>query len=267
MNSCERSKIIPIKYGLIDVLTDDEVSKSINIIENLFDYWVKRESPESDVYTLGATLYQDLRHPAGLIYYVHNARKTNPVLLKNFSWLYEIVLNKLTIEFGEKFELSDGIGFPGFQIFGHAPGKLNSDFTVQVMQTPIAGIHFDAQYMDLIKYWKANFQDDYDLKNPMSFTLALELPKNGGAMSTWGVDDYERNSEYERYLKNLNYSKHEYGYLGPPNVVPYTPGKMFYFVGDMLHQIAPAYKMDYDDRRITLQGHAIKCKGVWRTYF
>lgn len=259
---CKRE---PLKHGFIDVLTPLQVQKVINTIEDLRDKWVQRY--DADAYTLGATLYEDLKHQAGIINYVHIAKIMNPILFENFEWLYAIVLEKLSLEFKEPFQLTDKLGYPGFHIFGHPRGQLNSKTTMQVMETPVAAIHHDRQYNDLMQYWRGSFQKDVDLHNPISFTLALELPKNGGGLSTWGVSDYEINNDYTKYLKSLDYSNHEYGYLGPPDVVPYTVGKMFYFVGDMLHQISPAYKMDYNDRRITLQGHAIKCREIWRVYF
>jgi len=42
---------------------------------------------------------------------------------------------------------------------------------------------------------------------------------------------------------------------------------MFYFIGSLVHQIAPAYNADFNDRRLSLQGHGVKCDGVWQLYF
>ena len=50
-------------------------------------------------------------------------------------------------------------------------------------------------------------------------------------------------------------------------VVPYTIGKLMYHTGHVLHQIIPGYKLQDGDRRMTLQGHGIKCDGIWRLYF
>jgi len=258
-------KKTPEKYGFINVLNDNDVNKTIHAIENLYDYWVQRHNIDS--YILGAALYEHQKDYGGIINYFNIAKIMNPILLENFGWLYEILLEKLSIELAEPFEITDIIGYPGFHIFGHPHGKLNSDVSIQMMQTLLANIHSDIQGNLLVDYWKETFQSDFDLSNPMSFTLALELPKNGAGLSTWGINDYEKNDDYEKYLKSLDYKKFPYEYLGPPDIVPYTVGNMFYFFGDMLHQIAPAYKMDYNDRRITMQGHAIKCKGIWRVYF
>ncbi|BCU98447.1 MAG: hypothetical protein CM15mV22_0790 [Eurybiavirus sp.] len=43
-------------------------------------------------------------------------------------------------------------------------------------------------------------------------------------------------------------------------VVPYKIGQLFYHTGHVLHQIV-GYKLDVWDRRITLQGHGVKCDG------
>jgi hypothetical protein len=255
---------VPIKSGLIDVLNTDEVTQAIIDVEQLYEHWVKRY--DADAYTLGATLYEDIKPLGGIYNYMEIVKDSNPILIKQFKWLYDIVISKLSEEIGPA-QLDGKLGYPGFHIFGHPPNKLNSDITLQVMQTPIAAIHYDRQYNDLLPYWNSCFLQNYDLSMPISFTLALELPKNGGGLSTWGTNKYEIDDEYSTYVKSLDYSNHEQGHLGPPNIVPYSLGKMFYFIGDMLHQIAPAYNMSYNDRRITMQGHGIKCNGIWRIYF
>jgi len=66
-------------------------------------------------------------------------------------------------------------------------------------------------------------------------------------------------------MKELDYSK--WGDYGEPTVVPYEAGKMFWFIGKLVHQIAPAYNADFNDRRLSLQGHGVKCDGVWQLYF
>jgi hypothetical protein len=38
-------------------------------------------------------------------------------------------------------------------------------------------------------------------------------------------------------------------------------------MGQAKHQIAPAFNCEPRDRRITLQGHGVRCDGVWRLYF
>jgi succinylglutamate desuccinylase len=51
-----------------------------------------------------------------------------------------------------------------------------------------------------------------------------------------------------------------------PNYIEYKVGKLFYHKGHTIHQINKR-KMEYGDRRITLQAHAVRCDGVYRVYF
>ena len=51
----------------------------------------------------------------------HKHRKImNPVLRKHFTWLYDILLEKLSTQFGPC-EIVNELGHPGFHIFGHKP--------------------------------------------------------------------------------------------------------------------------------------------------
>jgi len=47
----------------------------------------------------------------------------------------------------------------------------------------------------------------------------------------------------------------------------YTIGKMIYRIGDIAHQILKKTEFRSHDRRITLQGHGVKCDNVWQLYF
>ena len=106
-----------------------------------------------------------------------------------------------------------------------------------------------------------------DLENCLSFTLCIAAPKHGAGLSTWGEESlkcYEIDNEYTKYVK----SKGGYAQHGPPDVViPYTPGKMFYFIGPLQHQMSPGMNISADDARITLQGHGVKVNGIWELYF
>ncbi|MCP5507982.1 MAG: hypothetical protein H7A37_06755 [Chlamydiales bacterium] len=53
----------------------------------------------------------------------------------------------------------------------------------------------------------------------------------------------------------------------PVHYLPYEEGKILIHDGLTLHQIAPAEKMQPDDERITLQGHALFCDGAWRLHW
>ena len=134
------------------------------------------------------------------------------------------------------------------------------------MEQPSATIHVDLQHEQHDFLW--NHFADVDLTNTLSFTLPLQVPTNGGGLNTWeeeSMKQYEIDNKYTKHMKELDYSK--WGDYGEPTVVPYKAGEMFWFIGSLVHQIAPAYNADFNDRRISLQGHGVKCDGVWQLYF
>lgn len=259
--------------GFVDTLPSTHIQPALDRIDQLYECcWVRRgiycgdggfsanDQYPIDFYTLGSVTYID--GLANLPEYYRYARDMNPILKDFFGWLYDIVLNKLDEEIGPC-ELIDELAHPGFHIFGHPPGKGPSPYTYMVMQKPLATIHYDLQHEKHIEIWKQ--YKDHDLENPLTFTLALELPQNGAGLNTWeepSVSKYDPNSDFTNGMRKLEYKDY-----GPPTVVQYEVGKMFYFIGSLLHQIAPSYKPLASDRRITLQGHGIKCDGVWKIYF
>ena len=134
------------------------------------------------------------------------------------------------------------------------------------MEQPSATIHVDLQHEQHDFLW-SHFKE-VDLENTLSFTLPIQVPMNGGGLNTWeeeSMKQYEIDNEYTKHMKELDYSK--WGDYDEPTVVPYTAGEMFYFIGSLVHQIAPAYNADFNDRRLSLQGHGVKCDGVWQLYF
>ena len=48
---------------------------------------------------------------------------------------------------------------------------------------------------------------------------------------------------------------------------PYRIGGLVLHSGHKVHQIAPANDGQRGDERITLQGHGIRCGGVWNLYW
>lgn len=261
--------------GFIDTLSDNQRKMVSSYVDLFEDYWVPRgvycsytnsfiqdtKNP-IDFYTIGAVTYID-----GLVNlqdYYRYAKQVNPILIEYFGWLYSIVLDKLQDQIGPC-DLINDLGHPGFHIFGHKPGKSIRPKTSEFLSKPLATIHYDLQQDKHKKIWQQF--DSYDLDECLSFTLAIEVPKSGAGLNTWeeeSVVKYDPDNTFTKKMKSLDYNDHE----PPKAVVPYTEGKMFYFIGKLLHQIAPAVEdADPNDRRITLQGHGVKCDGIWRVYF
>jgi|TARA_S200000501_G_C20697062_1_gene687828 hypothetical protein len=275
--------------GSIDVLSDKQTKQTIKSVEKLEKVWIRRAPIPMDFFTVGACTYQE--GCESIVKYHKHRSVMNPVLKKHFSWLYDIVVDKLSEVFGPA-EIVDELGYPGFHIFGHKPNKISDPRCVKRFHQPLASLHVDIQYKEHIAYW--NTYDEVDFEDPLSFTLPIELPKNGGGLWLWNwlnlpsdeIDkfnfqgDENKDETIRGYMGNMdprdspefwaNSSislKYDAIYDTKPMAVPYEVGKLFYHTGHILHQIIPGYNLDGSDRRITLQGHGVKCDGIWKIYF
>jgi hypothetical protein len=261
-----------ITSGYLDVLDQSGIDGALQTIDMMHEWWIPRGTYSSntgfasntldpiDFYTLGPATYIDCMFSNQV--YNMMTMQTNPILKEYFGWLYDNVIYHLYHEVGPC-RLNDKLAYPGFHIFGCKPGQPPKPGTKDHMERPSATIHVDLQQEKHNEVWQ-DYQE-VDLDNCLSFTLCLEVPKTGAGLNTWedeSVKCYEINDKYTKAIKSL-----EYGAYGPPTVIPYIPGKMFYFIGPLKHQIAPAYDLTFNDRRITLQGHGVKCDGVWEIYF
>ena len=275
--------------GFIDVLSEEQSTKAVKLVDNLEKVWIRRAPDPMDFFTVGACTY--LEGCESISKYHKHRAILNPVLKKNFDWLYDIVCEKISAELGPA-ELLDSLAFPGFHVFGHKPGQVSHPGCVERMQKPLASLHVDIQYREHPCIW--NTFDEVDLEEPLSFTLPIELPENGGGLWVWDwlsldddwirkfnfQDDSQKDSTIKKFMEDVDPRENkefwdngslpfDYNaiYDTKPMVIPYTVGKLFYHTQHILHQIIPGYKPSNVDRRITLQGHGIKCDGIWRLYF
>jgi hypothetical protein len=181
--------------------------------------------------------------------YFEKAARLNPVLEKNFGWLYAKLTRSLGEHLGGECAFEPRAGRPGFHVF----------LPVPLFQRSLASIHVDLQY-ELLD-WSGHKQPDFS--NPMSFTLSVVLPRRGGGLHTWDVP-YEALRGLSRdEIVRLVSSR-------PPEFRPYASGGVVLHSGHTLHQIAPLPDIepgDARDARITLQGHAIRSDGTWWLYW
>ena len=266
--------------GSIDVLDHEQSNKVVEFIDKLEKIWVRREQEPIDFFTIGACTYQD--GVQSIEKYHAHREMINPVLLHHFKWLYDIVIDKFSELIGP-IQVVNELGYPGFHIFGHKPGQISHPICTEAFQKPSASLHFDHQYEEHTDYWDKF--DDVDLKETVSFTLPVELPKNGGGLWIWGtqdVNDLDENAMFKKYMDLFDprydrafwqnktspaLSEYDPIYDDKPIVLPYEVGKAHYHIGPVWHQIMPGYKLSDVDRRISLQGHGVKCDGIWRFYF
>ena len=264
-----------MRSGYLKVLDQQGIDNTIERVDLLKEWWIPRgiycgeggftasEENPVDFYTLGVATYID--GITDIQYYYDYIKSQNPVFKDYFSWLYDLVIYNLWGEIGEC-KIADFLAYPGFHIFGTKPNEQPKMATKMYMEQPSATIHVDLQHEQHEFLW-SHFKE-VDLENTLSFTLPLQVPMNGGGLNTWeeeSMKQYEIDNKYTKHMKELDYSK--WGDYDEPTVVPYNIGEMFWFIGPLVHQIAPAYNADFNDRRISLQGHGVKCDGVWQLYF
>jgi len=250
-------------HGFIPVFSHDECASIAALVDEEVSRWTRREMWPVDFYTLGAASYLDAI--ADLDGYYALARDQNPALRARFSWVYDVVIARLARVFG-RCTLHDPLAYPGFHVFGHRPSSTNNAVTVNAMESLIASIHIDRQYAPHHALW-STFAD-IDMAHPLTFTIAIELPAQGAGLCVWDDDSvgiYDDGSAFAAHVRGLDYPGLRT--VPVPRVVPYRAGELFYFMSDLRHQIAPSLSLSPRDRRITLQGHGLRCDGAWRLYF
>lgn len=264
-----------IQSGILTVLNQDGIDNTLERINLSKEWWVPRgiysgektkfaanEDNPIDFYTIGAATYMD-----DSMLYAMIAEEAGEMMREYFEWLYQCIRYHLTPEIGPC-RISEELAPPGFHIFAPKPDEMPRMASKEYLERPCATIHFDEQHLSHRALWLSyrNTGNVVDLDNTLSFTLCLAAPETGAGLSTWGEESvkcYDLNDEYSKHVKSL-----EYGEFGPPDaVIPYTPGKMFYFIGPLQHQMSPGMNLGFDDKRITLQGHGIKVNDCWELYF
>jgi hypothetical protein len=226
----------------ISVLAEDECGLVARELRSLASRWCQRR-PRLPFYTLGAAAYLDARSaPAA---YASRAASENPLLCERFGWLHERVGAALRDLLGGPTRIAPEHAAPGFHLYLSHP----------LFEQPIAEVHFDRQQHRLD--WGASA---VDWEEPISFTLPIALPRDGGGLHTWDVSFAEmaplaREARRERFQA----ARRTYE--------PYRLGEMVVHSGHLLHQAAPGVRLVDEDERFTMQGHALRRDGVWELYW
>lgn len=263
----------------IECLNQKELLKCFNLVDGLKDDY--QDLPEGfNFKTLGAASYlhygnEDAGAEQDGSKYHSIKDKVNPILIKNFKWLYDIIIDKLSKELNNPCEISDqyNLAFPGFHIF----------YPYEGCEEVCHPAHLDYQWAYHLEYLKEKFELVDDSKF-LTFTLSIKLPHNGAGLYYWNLPDDNKqysfaesedivqetlNSANDLFSKsNGSISKEEYETVTNPSILNYKEGFMTMFTQPVLHQIMPFFKgWKEDDIRITLQGHGIMCDNIWRLYF
>lgn len=227
----------------LNVLTFSECQEIRSLVYALKECWLKR-NPFVPFYTLGAASYIDAAKNQQDYY--SKAQQYNPILHKRLEWLYKRLAETLTQFLKAPTSYQHSLALPGFHIY----------LACKLFEQPIASIHCDLQYK--LVNWE--FPEQTDFTKPISFTLAISLPKFGGGLNLWEVHAQEilklPRSEIQQLIKSRAKSFY-----------PYQVGQIIIHSGHTIHQISSGKNIQPDDERITLQGHGIFSQDSWQLYW
>jgi len=227
----------------LQLLNAEECTQACRQIDELEPHWLQR-LPGLPYYTLGAASYLDAARDPGL--YSQRVAQYNPLLATELGWLHDRVRLALAAHTGVHFVQAPEAARPGFHIFGFH----------QQFRQPMASIHFDRQHEDVP--WQN--RHELDPSELLSFTLPIRLPRSGAGLNTWNIHWRDRRRDGIIGPEQLAQSR-------PATYVPYREGVLMVHSGNLLHQIASVPQMQPGDRRITLQGHALKRNGIFQMYW
>ena len=253
----------------VKTFSEEDCNKIEKTVDDLDKLWVNRSCErrfqyetetvisKAPFWTLGAVSYLDAVTDKDM--YDKHRDYLNPVLYKKFNWIYEIIRERLQSDLKEPVIIDEFLAHPGFHIFATKIGTTIEPEYLRLFEQPLGSVHVDVQYEEHYDYWQ-KFKE-VDFENTLSFTIPVKLPKNGGGLYTW--DD-----KVDPYSFNYTTNKTKLSELESASVTNlYNTGEMIYFIGHLLHQMMPGFNVQPTDRRITVQGHGVKCDGVWRLYW
>ncbi|MGY4398569.1 hypothetical protein ACVWZA_003777 [Sphingomonas sp. UYAg733] len=234
-----------------DLLNVDACCSIIERVASNRDKWIDR-SPRGDAtfFTFGRASYLDACPPDIQPQHAYYGKvdAANAELMATFGDLYTSLLDRLSVELQGDVVLADELAIPGFHIF------LGSG----ILGAGKSGRHFDIQYENL-RFPPGPIEDD-----PVSFTLALELPAEGSGLDLWDitVEDFDRAFKAGRVATLDDMARRRILAYHP-----YAVGQLLIHRGLWLHRISSPGTIRSDDRRITLQGHGLRIAGRWVLYW
>jgi hypothetical protein len=228
-----------VSLPILTVLECQDIRASLDALQT---EWLHRNA-QLPFYTLGAASYIDAAQ--SLPTYQQLAQRYNPILRDRFQWLYDRVATALAGWLQAPVDCADHLALPGFHIYQ----------SCKLFEQPIASIHCDSQYQ-LLPWPTA----ETDFSRPLSFTLAIALPKFGGGLNLWDLHYRDIQGLTPKEFQQLVHDR-------PYKFHPYQVGHLVLHSGHQLHQAAPARNIQPEDERITLQGHSVWSQGRWRLYW
>jgi len=227
--------------GELAILEPTECDRVADAVLGLRDSWTAR-SPKAAFFTLGRNAYMDLARASDpRAAYHRRAARTNAVLTRHFSDVYQVLAAALHEAVGVPVRYPADLAWPGFHIWTEAgiPRAANSS------------IHFDLQYQRLLA------EPEYaGATGTLSFTLPVRLPAAGSALLVWPGLGYPADVHRLGTARSTT-----------PVAVEYHLGRALVHSGHILHQIGPTPTVRPGDLRIMLQGHGLVVDGQLILYW
>jgi len=223
------------------ILSIEEAQKVVREVNNCSDLFI--EQTKDFFYTLGAATYQ---HVNRLDEYYNNVLFLNQIMFKKFWLLYFKLLEGLENILYEKVYFTKALSYPGFHIFNLG----------NIENFGGGAPHYD------ISFKEHDILGDVDvITESLSFTLALELPKEKCGLNMWDLNfreviesNYVIDPNKECLLRQMKF-------------IQYNVGCLYLFDAFQYHSISSIDTLYANDVRITLQGHVVKKKGKWIVYW
>jgi hypothetical protein len=228
----------------VPLLDAEECARIREGLTKLRRYWTPRH-PEIPSFTLGAAAYLDIPDH-GHARYLSTTTRTRRVMLRDFGWLYERLVAKITEETGTPARLTQIHAPPGFHIF-----QMHERLIELVPK-----LHFDLQHEDLD--WVDDPNDDP--KRRITFTVPIEVPRAGAGVYVWPIRREDTLGKTKAELEKLHADT-------PPTFHEYHEGSLLLHDGNRLHQIAADRPMEDHESRVTFQGHGVLSEGDWQLYW
>ncbi|RZB13788.1 hypothetical protein StrepF001_42190 [Streptomyces sp. F001] len=231
----------------VDLLDDGEAADIYARLEALRPRWLSRGEGFA---TLGVATYLDVmasERPEETYY--ARLPEQNGLIRTHFGDLLEKVAAALSALLGAPTRYEEAVALPGFHVFESA-GVSTQSWPNQ---------HFDLQHRSL--RWPFPLASEDDL---VSFTLAIALPRYGGALEFWNVVEADV-ARLQRLGRTVTMEL--LGNTKPVRRHEYRVGRMSVQLAPIMHRIAAVPVRYPGDQRITLQGHGVRDSGGWVLYW
>jgi hypothetical protein len=223
------------------MLSAEECTLVAATVDALRPLWIPRRRRSGAFHTLGAASYLDYNQ------YFERAALFNGHLEREFGWLYERLRQTLSDRLECRVAFEPRAARPGFHIFHPA-----DDMTI-----PAGNRHFDLQFEKIT--WPDG--DRLDFTTPVSYTLAIRLPHSGGGLNVWPLTK----TEYDAMDAD---ARHGFNLDQTIEFIPYQEGGLVCHSGFLLHTAAASRStLRAEDRRLTLQGHALWREDTYLLYW